>query len=344
MRHYTIPVFVPELACPNRCIFCNQRNISGALHQPDAKEVVDTIERRLATIPAGSSVEIGFFGGNFTGIDQDMQEFYLDLAKPYLQKGLVSGIRLSTRPDYIHRDNLRFLKAAGVKTIELGAQSLDDEVLQLSGRGHTAEDVRIASGLILEYGFSLGLQMMIGLPGDTIEKSLETASRIVAMGAGSTRIYPTLVIRDTELETMYRKGLYVPLTLAEAVFQTKEVVKVFEEADVKILRVGLHPSEGLLSGESLVAGPFHAAFGEMVESALWKDILQDKLAGFLPDTLSGNPKLLLEVAVGQLNAAVGHRSSNKIFLKSVFREVVFRENQTLHGRACKLFLDGNEYR
>jgi len=337
-RHFTIPVFVPELACPNRCVFCNQRNISGTLVMPQPSDVVEIIENHLATIPRDSETEIGFFGGNFTGIEPEVQQSYLEIAEKYIKAGEVKSIRLSTRPDYIDRERLTFLKKFTVTTIELGAQSLDDEVLQLSGRGHTVKDVEAASKLIRERGFSLGLQMMVGLPGDTPEKSIATAHRIVELGASCTRIYPTLVIRDTQLEKMYLAGKYIPLTLDEAVETTALLAGIFEEAGIKILRIGLHPSEGLLGGESLVAGPFHVAFGELVSTMQWAKIFRQKLAGITPDKSSS---LLVEVAPGQLNAAVGHKAANKHMLLDNFSRVAFRGNPDLTGRHCNFIITGD---
>jgi histone acetyltransferase (RNA polymerase elongator complex component) len=326
IRHYTIPIFVPELACPNRCVFCNQRNISDALCQPSDKEILEIIEKRIATIPPGSEVEMGFFGGNFTGIPIAEQEHLLQMVQPYLQDGVVRSIRISTRPDYIDLRRLELLKQFGVRTIELGAQSLDEEVLRLTGRGHTVEDVHKASQIILSDGFSLGLQMMIGLPGDTVVKSLQTAKEIIRLGATSTRIYPTLVIKDTELANLYLEGKYEPLTLDMTVTWAKTLVPIFEKAGVKILRLGLHPSEGLLNGENLIAGPFHVSFAELVYTELWNDLLQ-------PYTIGGRGgEILITVAEGQVNAAVGHKGKNRDLLKLNFRSVLFRGDPSLNGR------------
>ena len=329
LRHYTIPIFVPELACPNRCVFCNQQKISGTLCQPSDSEIHDIITERLVTIPTGSEVEIGFFGGNFTGIPLNEQEHLLLLVQPYLKQGLVSAIRLSTRPDYIDQQRLDLLKAYGVRTIELGAQSLDEEVLKLTGRGHTVEDVRKASQMILDNGFSLGLQMMIGLPGDTQEKSVHTAREIVRLGATSARIYPTLVIRDTDLETLYLEGKYVSLTLEEAVAWAKAVVLIFENAGVNIIRLGLHPSEGLLQGRNLVGGPFHVSFAELVHTEIWNELLR-------PLTETATEKdISIAVAEGQLNAAVGYGGKNRDMLKMNFRRVKFLSDPVLEGRAYR---------
>jgi histone acetyltransferase (RNA polymerase elongator complex component) len=330
-RHFTIPVFVPELACPNRCVFCNQRNISGTMTMPQPGDVVEIIENHLKTIPENSETEIGFFGGNFTGIEPELQKLYLAVAEKYVKSGKVKSVRLSTRPDYIDTERLKLLKQFSVGTIELGAQSLDEEVLQLSGRGHSVKDVEKASKMILESGFALGLQMMIGLPGDTVEKSIATAQKIILLGASNTRIYPTLVISDTELETLYKSGKYQPLAMDDAIVWAARISDIFEDAGVKILRIGLHPSEGLLSRENLVAGPFHVAFGEMVATARWRSVFIELLAKH-----KGLRKedLLVEVPSGQINAAVGHKASNRKLLLENFRRVTFRQNPELSGKQC----------
>jgi len=326
-KHYTIPVFIPQLACPFQCIYCNQRNISGQQKVPSAKEIVKTIDKYLSTIPAENSyTEIGFFGGSFTGLPIVEQEMFLKIVQPYLESGDIKGIRLSTRPDYINENILEILKQFHVSTIELGAQSIDDEVLRLSGRGHTFKDIDRASRLINEYGFSLGLQMMLGLPGDTLEKSVNTAKAIVELYADNTRIYPTLVIKDTELEKLFRGNKYKPLSLDIAVEWTKEVYKIFEEAGVTVLRMGLHPSEGLISGKSLIAGPFHVSFGELVMTAIWKDVF---------NSLWKNLKMksaVVAVPPEQLAYAIGYGASNKKMLLEHFKEIKFITDPLLKGR------------
>ena len=230
-QHFNIPVFIPELACPFQCIYCNQQKISGRLKIPSPKEIDRIIIDHLNTISKNKSeIELAFFGGNFTGIPVNEQEEYLKLVQPYINSGQISGIRLSTRPDYINNKVLELLKKYNVKTIELGAQSLDDDVLKLSKRGHTAKDTERASEIILKAGFSLGLQMMIGLPGDTLGKSIFTAKKIIELGADNTRIYPALVIKDTKMEKMYAEGKYHPLSLEDAVRWSKELLLIFEKA------------------------------------------------------------------------------------------------------------------
>jgi len=326
LQHYTIPVFIPEEACPNRCVFCNQHRIAGADCAPSVDEVVAKIDAHLLTIPVGGEVEIGFFGGNFTGIPVEGQKAYLASVQSYISSGRIKAIRISTRPDYINREILSMLEQYHVTTIELGAQSLDDEVLLLAGRGHTAIEVHKASALIKEHGFNLGLQMMIGLPGDTAGKSLFTANEIIRLGAGCTRIYPTLVIKNTDLEQLYHEGKYQPLSLNEAISQVADLVPLFVNSGVKILRIGLHPSDGLMDGSSLVAGPFEVAFGEMVFSEIWKRIFSTMIFN------NGKRNLLtITTAQGMRNAAIGYKALNKIMLLESFRKVVFNGSSDLKG-------------
>jgi histone acetyltransferase (RNA polymerase elongator complex component) len=326
LRHFTIPVFIPEEACPNRCVFCNQHRIAGAECAPSVDEVVAKIDAHLMTIPDSGEIEIGFFGGNFTGIPLEGQKAYLASVQKHIASGRVKGIRISTRPDYINLDKLSLLRQYHVTSIELGAQSLDDSVLKLSGRGHTAAQVRESSQMIKDHGFELGLQMMIGLPGDTVEKSVFTANEIIRLRADCTRIYPTLVIKNTELEQLFLKGKYIPLSNEDAVSRVADIVPLFVAAGVKILRIGLHPSEGLMDNTSLVAGPFHVAFGELAFSEIWRRILSNLVFE------NGKKNMLtLTVAPGMRNAATGHKALNKAKLSESFRKVIFEESAELKG-------------
>ncbi|MDX9942675.1 MAG: radical SAM protein [Bacteroidales bacterium] len=327
MRHYNIPFFIPELGCPHQCVFCDQHRISGTPKVPRPKELSSQVEAYLATFPDGEKqVEIAFFGGNFTGLLPEEQEAYLAATTPWLRDGKVQGIRLSTRPDYISRENLELLKRFGVSSIELGAQSMDEEVLRLSGRGHTARQVEEAASLILAHDFRLGLQMMTGLPGDTKEKTLFTARRIVELGAVETRIYPTLVIEGTHLAKLYREGSYEPLNLEETVERCKHLVLIFEQHKVKILRLGLHPSEGLINGNDLLAGPFHSALKEVVETAIWGELFREAYAQWQ------GTSVCIRVSPKALNAAIGHHASNRKWLEQVFKKVNFNADPALKGR------------
>ena len=202
-----IPIFIPHVGCKNECAFCNQRTITGNIAPPSVEDAESIIRENLSTLK-GEGHTIAFFGGSFTGIEREKMTRYLSMAEKYVQKGLVKGIRLSTRPDYISEEILDILQKYTVTNIELGAQSLDDEVLKAVKRGHTAQDVEAASRLIKERGITLGLQMMIGLPYDNSEKSIATAKRFVELGCSETRIYPTVIIKDTLLCEMFEKGEY----------------------------------------------------------------------------------------------------------------------------------------
>ena len=333
IKYYTIPVFIPQLACPFQCAFCNQQKISGHRNIPDKKEITETIEAHLQSFKEKERhVEIGFFGGTFTGMSFSEQESYLKIVKPYLDAGFIQGIRLSTRPDYISREILLLLKRHGVTTIELGAQSLDEEVLKRSFRGHTAKQVEAASAMIREAGFHLGLQMMIGLPGDTLDKALATTEKIIALGASNTRIYPALVIRDTAMHRWYKSGKYHPLTISQAVDWSKKILLRFEAARVKVIRLGLHPSEGLLDGSELIAGPFHPSFRELVLSAIWKDLLSP----LLNENKAKNKAVEIKVPAQELNYAIGYGASNKKMLLQQFKTVKFKSSSQLPSRSYEI--------
>jgi histone acetyltransferase (RNA polymerase elongator complex component) len=323
-RHYTIPIFIPQLACPFQCVFCNQEKITSRGHIPDVKEVQSIINEHLSSFPIGKKhIEIGFFGGNFTGIPIEDQEKYLQTVKPYLEQEIIQGIRLSTRPDYIDQKRLHLLKKYGVSTIELGAQSMDDEVLMQSARGHTAEDVEKASEMIIAAGFRLGLQMMVGLPGDTLEKSVFTTQKIIELGACETRIYPVLVIKGTKLEEWFKQEKYKPLPMEEAVFWVKTILPLFQEAGVEVTRVGLHSSAGLLSGKDLIAGPFHTSFRELAMTEVW----WDRLKWILNEDKSRH--ISISVHPSQYNFAIGYYGKNRKRLSEHFQEVIFKKNLLL---------------
>lgn len=329
-KHFNIPVFLPEMACPFRCIYCDQTRITGMKQLPEEKSIIGLIEAHLDSFKTDNRhVEIAFFGGNFTGLDAAVQKFYLEIASRYVKQGRVNSLRLSTRPDYISKHKLDLLAAYPVGTIELGAQSLDEEVLAQCGRGHTAHDVAEAAGLIKQYGFRLGLQMMMGLPGDSHQKSVETAGRIIALGAEESRIYPCLVIRGTHLESLYRQNRYHPLGLQQAVNTAAVLWMMFVHAGVKVIRLGLHPSEEL-RGEGLVAGPFHPAFKMMVMTAVWRNQFAQKM------DWPKHPAIAIDVPAAELNHAIGFKKANRIWLQARFNEVKFRPDERLKGYDFKV--------
>ena len=238
MRHVNIPVFIPHLGCPNQCVFCNQRTISG-VNEFSAESVRDTIENALSTIENDAEVEIAFFGGSFTGIERSLMISLLEIGYSYITGGRVNSIRCSTRPDYIDDEILDILSRYGVKTIELGLQSSSNKVLEISKRGHYFEAEEKSCRMIVNQGFNLIGQMMVGLPGADLESELETARFIVASGAAGARIYPTVVFRDTELCDMTNGGFYKPLSVEEAVYRSARVLEIFLDGGVEVIRIGL---------------------------------------------------------------------------------------------------------
>ena len=316
IKHYNIPIFLPEMACPYRCVYCNQFSITGLNDIIKAEDVKAIIDSHLASFKEEQRfVEVAFFGGNFTGLPVQMQNDYLEAVQPYLDKGLVDGIRCSTRPDYISYHRVQEIKRYGMRNIELGAQSTNDEVLKHCRRGHTYNDIAEASQIILSQGITLGLQMMIGLPFDTEEKDFQTAKDIVNLGAKETRIYPCIVVKDTELETMYRNGEYQALTIEEAVKRSATLYSYFTENQVKVLRIGLHTSDELDS-EAYVAGPYHKNFAEMVFSNIWKE----KLTNIKTESKN----IIINVPESQINHAIGWKGENKKLLSERFGNVTFK--------------------
>ena len=293
--HMNVPIFIPHLGCPHDCVFCNQRSITNTLAAPSAESVAVFIEECLVNTD-GREAEIAFFGGSFTGIDKKAQEAYLKAAAPFVESGRACGIRISTRPDTIDADTLSFLKAHHVKHIELGAQSMSDEVLAKCGRGHTAKDTERASALIRESGFVLGLQMMVGLPNSTPQTEADTARAFVRLGAEEARIYPTVVFEDTALYHMMQSGAYTPISLEDAVSSSAEALAILEAGGVTVLRVGLQETETL--GAAIRGGAYHPAMGELVRARLWRNRIASKIGDRKEITITCPPHLWSQV-VGQ---------------------------------------------
>lgn len=266
-RKQIIPVFIPHLGCPHDCVFCNQKRISGSLFPAGPEDVVREIELALGKLPAHSEPQLAFYGGSFTAIPVSEQETLLGAAKPYLDRGLISGVRLSTRPDAIDEAVLDRVEFYGVDTIELGAQSMIDDVLWRSGRGHKKADTDKASSMIKMRGFNLVLQMMTGLPGSSKERDIESAWRIASLSPDGVRIYPTVIIKDTELYDMWKRGEYAEHTVDQAVETCAEIIKIFENRGISIIRLGLNPTDEL-SGGSAAGGAYHPALGELVKGRI----------------------------------------------------------------------------
>ena len=327
MRHINIPVFIPHLGCPNACVFCNQRSISGC-EQFDPASVEREIETALSTATEEDDAEIAFFGGSFTGIDRELMIDLLTRAEKYVSAGRVSGIRLSTRPDYIDGEVLDILSRFSVKTVELGLQSMDDNVLSACRRGHTAMEARGACRMVKANGFSLIGQMMIGLPESDVGREIMTAEALCKMGVDGARVYPTVVFEDTELCEMARRGDYMPLSLDDAVTRTKEVLAVFRQHNVPCIRVGLCASENLAS-DKVYGGVNHSAIGELAMGELYYDEMC-RLLDAKGDVKGKNVTFF--VARGAVSKAVGQKRKNidRIYKKySPLRVKVLEKNEIL---------------
>lgn len=267
-KRLIIPVFIPFGGCPHQCVFCDQTGITGKTVMPDLEAVRDTIEAYLYTwVCSGGqgTREVAFYGGSFTGLPKETQRAYLSAAKSFIDEGRIDSLRLSTRPDYIEPETAAFLAGYGVAVVELGAQSMCDEVLKLSGRGHTAAQTRRAVEVLKEASISAGVQIMPGLPGDTKETVLYTVRETIALAPDFVRIYPTLVLRDTPLHALFEQGKYTPWTLDDMVAVCKESVSLLMGAGISVIRMGLQPTEELTA--ALVAGPYHPSFRQLVEGA-----------------------------------------------------------------------------
>lgn len=306
--HVNIPVFIPHLGCPNMCVFCNQRAISGVssfLRESAETTIADV----LATVRADTDCEIAFFGGSFTGIDRALMTDLLDLAQSYVNSGRVSGIRMSTRPDYIDEEIIGILKNYKISAVELGIQSFSEHVLASCKRGHSSECSRAAMTMLRESGFHTVGQMMIGLPGASLADELACAEEICRLGASGCRIYPTIVFRDTELHRMTEQGGYYPLTLDEAVARSAAVLDVFVCHGVPCLRIGLCESENLHSDRTYFAGPNHPSLGELVSGELYYNRICAALDKHPP--VKGST-VTVSVPRGDISMAVGQRRRNKI--------------------------------
>lgn len=310
MKTYNIPIFVPHKGCPFDCVFCNQRRITGMITETKKEDVNHIIEEHLKTLPKDNRyVEVAFFGGSFTGIEFKTQRELLSAAYEYVKRGDIDGIRLSTRPDYISNEILDLLSEYGVTTIELGVQSLDEVVLKASNRGHSEDTVIDAVNLIKKYEFKIGLQMMTGLPEDNDERSITTAKKIIDLKPDFVRIYPTLVIKDTFLEKMYLEGKYTPQTLEDAVRLCKQLLILFNEWNIPVIRIALAVTEEISPDGSVVAGPFHSAFRELVEAEIYYDKLEKLIK-------QGHSKFLVNNK--EISKAVGNKRSNVIKAKQSF--------------------------
>ena len=320
-RRRIIPVFVPHLGCPHMCVFCNQRRISGEQSPAGAGDVERAVTAGLERLGDNETATLAFYGGSFTAIPAREQEELLGAALPFLRSGRIGDIRLSTRPDAIDEETLDRLERYAVRTVELGVQSMDEEVLRLSERGHSARDAQIAAAMVKDRGFELILQMMTGLPGDTLEKSVATAGKFIKMRPDGVRIYPTVIIRDTPLYDMWLSGAYRQHTVEEAVEWGAILTDMFDEAHIAVVRFGLNPTDDLSAGDA-VAGAYHPALGELV---LARRFLKRERRLLNGDDRGAD--VVFAVKKGRVSAATGQKRGNVEALKNEFglRSVKFVE-------------------
>lgn len=316
MSHINIPIFIPHLGCPNQCIFCNQRFISGTL-EFDASSIRKNIDAVLSTKKEDTECEIAFFGGSFTGIDRDLMIELLDIAEEYVKNKSVLGIRMSTRPDYISDEIIKILKNYTITCVELGIQSMSNEVLKYLKRGHTAEHTIQATALLSQNKIPFVGQMMIGLPCSTKEDEIYCAEKICELGAVAARIYPTIVFCGTELEVLNRLGEYTALSVDEAVERSASVLRIFNQNKVKCIRIGLSDSENLHSDKTYVSGPNSPSIGEMVKSRLiFEDLCKEISTKFSNDM---SEKIIqIKCPSALVSQVIGHKRKNIIELKKKF--------------------------
>ncbi len=317
-KRITIPVFIPHIGCPHCCVFCNQWRVTGSSSQPNMPAVAAVIEKYLSAVSTSvEKVELAFFGGSFTGIEPELQERYLSWIQPYIEKGEISSIRVSTRPDYITGASLALLKKYHVETVELGVQSFDDEVLEASGRGHSSDDSVKAVKLIKESGFRSGIQLLPGLPKDTPQKSVRTAEITVSLKPDDVRIYPAVVLKDTALETLFSSGDYTPMTIEETVELCSVMYGMFYENGINIIRMGLHPMDFTEGDNPVVAGPYHPAIGFMIKSRYRRRALETLFKDWRSEHSDSRPVSLLLPGKNR-EEFIGMNRENIFYLKEKF--------------------------
>jgi histone acetyltransferase (RNA polymerase elongator complex component) len=310
MKPLIVPFFIAHQGCPHQCVFCNQVKISGAAEAIPAPAEIFSKIAAYRNSGKGRPLEAAFFGGTFTGLPESVQERLLGPLGPLLASGELASVRVSTRPDAVDSRTVVFLKQMGVRTVELGIQSMDDAVLERAGRGHTSRDTEKACRLLADAGFQVGAQLMPGLPGDTPKTSVATLRRTLLLRPDFLRIYPTLVIAGTELERMYRRGEYTPLSLTDAVALCKVLFLEALRASVPIVRIGLQASEELQECAAIVAGPWHSAFRQLVESALFFDLMATLTAGF-----SARRPVTFYCSPARVSEVTGQRRANLLRLR-----------------------------
>ncbi|MDU1763553.1 MULTISPECIES: elongator complex protein 3 [Anaerococcus] len=321
-KEYIIPIFIPFLGCPHDCAFCNQVKITNYKDNINKENTIRQINQYLSYFPKNENLkEIAFFGGSFTGLDEKVMISYLEIALNYKKKGIIDRIRLSTRPDYINNSILDILKKYEVDVIELGIQSLDNEILNANERGHSKEDSIMASKLIKDYGFKLGHQIMPGLYKDSFDKAIKTGLESIKMNPDMVRIYPTLVIKDTKLEKLYKEGLYKPLSLDEAIEISSRLYMIYSYKKIPVIRIGLQPTENINEKKDVVAGPFHPSIRQLVETNIHKIYLEE-----LINKYGLKNKIKIHISNREISIIAGNKKANKNYFYKKYGLIINFEN------------------
>ena len=329
MRHSNISVFVPHVGCPHTCSFCNQRTITGTDKIPHGEDVKKICEKAMCEISDYENTEIAFFGGSFTAVPREYMIELLESAKPFVGKGKFKGIRISTRPDYINEEILEILENYGVTSIELGAQSMSDKVLEMNERGHSSGDVEIASELIKRYGFELGLQMMVGLYGSTEDDEIHTVNEIIRLKPETVRIYPVVILEGTKLGELYKSGVYKPFSFEKVIGLTSSFMADFSDNGIKVIKVGLHSSEFV--EEQMLGGFYHPALREICEGRIYLEKLKKIIGSDVKSAVVSVPSKNLSKAVGQKKCNIEYFLEKGTALK-----IVPEKNQTEDIRVIEI--------
>ena len=321
-KEYIIPIFIPFLGCPHDCAFCNQVKITNYKDNINKENTIRQINQYLSYFPKNENLkEIAFFGGSFTGLDKKVMISYLEIALNYKKNGIIDRIRLSTRPDYINNSILDILKKYEVDVIELGIQSLDNEILNANERGHSKEDSIRASKLIKDYGFKLGHQIMPGLYKDSFDKAIKTGLESIKMNPDMVRIYPTLVIKDTKLEKLYKECLYKPLSLDEAIEISSSLYMIYSYKKIPVIRIGLQPTENINEKKDVVAGPFHPSIRQLVETNIHKIYLEELINKYRLKN-----KIKIHISNREISIIAGNKKANKNYFYKKYGLIINFEN------------------
>ena len=342
MRKYIIPIFIPHFGCPHACVFCNQKKITGVQTDVKVTDIKTIIIKHLDGITRSYFIEVAFYGGSFTALPMELQREFLLPVYQYVKSGKINAIRISTRPDCITEEILRQLKSLDVQTIELGAQSFDNHVLYQAERGHNAQAIRKAAHFIKAQGFTLGIQLMPGLPGDTAKSIFYSLFETVKLHPDIVRIYPTIVLTDTKMAAMYKTGGYIPLTLEEAKHYVAVMKLVFLRENIKVIRMGLQSSETLDDGKVVLAGPYHPAFGEMVYSYLFYLMV----AAVLDEVaVGGGENIYIHHALKDASKVRGSKNENTKQLKKVYQlQKIYFLSDLAESNTVEIGIDGLRYK